>query len=331
MSLEKKTDIQLLYDLRNKYIIFSRTAPEDKLRIVALLKEWHNIVAVTWDWVNDAPALKEASIWVSMWKIWTDVAKEASEIVLLDDSFSTLVNAIKEWRIIYQNLKKTILSSITSNGWELFAVLMSLIAKAIFNIPIAISAVQILAVDLIWEVWPLTMVTNDPPMPWMMEARPRSVKNHLLNKKVILDLIRAWAMMWVIAFTMYIAYYLIHGLSPYNFDTNNIHYAIATSVTYLTIIFCQYINILSRRVWIQSIFSSYTLTNRKLRLSFAISIVAMCFLFYNPIINKYFWFWPLAMVDWSLALFWAWLFLLYRENVKYQKRKKRALNQKIFS
>lgn len=327
-ELRKKTDIQLLYDLRNKYIIFSRTSPEDKLRIVALLKEWHNIVAVTWDWVNDAPALKEASIWVSMWKIWTDVAKEASEIVLLDDSFSTLVNAIKQWRIIYQNLKKTILSSITSNGWELFAVLMSLIAKAVFNIPIAISAVQILAVDLIWEVWPLTMVTNDPPMPWMMEARPRSVKNHLLNKKVILDLIRAWAMMWSIAFTMYIAYYLIHGLSPFDFDTSTIHYATATSITYLTIIFCQYVNILSRRVGIQSIFSAYTLTNRKLRLSFAISIVAMCFLFYNPIINKYFWFWPLLRYDRFLALFGAWLFLLFRENRKYLKRKKRALNQK---
>ncbi|MCF7834894.1 cation-transporting P-type ATPase [Candidatus Gracilibacteria bacterium] len=327
-ELRKKTDIQLLYDLRNKYIIFSRTSPEDKLRIVALLKEGHNIVAVTGDGVNDAPALKEASIGVSMGKIGTDVAKEASEIVLLDDSFSTLVNAIKQGRIIYQNLKKTILSSITSNGGELFAVLMSLIAKAVFNIPIAISAVQILAVDLIGEVGPLTMVTNDPPMPGMMEARPRSVKNHLLNKKVILDLIRAGAMMGSIAFTMYIAYYLIHGLSPFDFDTSTIHYATATSITYLTIIFCQYVNILSRRVGIQSIFSAYTLTNRKLRLSFAISIVAMCFLFYNPIINKYFGFGPLLRYDRFLALFGAGLFLLFRENRKYLKRKKRALNQK---
>jgi len=69
-QLRTKTDIQLLYDLKNPYIIFSRTSPEDKLRIVSLLKQWHNIVAVTWDGVNDAPALKEASIWVSMGKIW---------------------------------------------------------------------------------------------------------------------------------------------------------------------------------------------------------------------------------------------------------------------
>lgn len=330
-NLRQKTDIQLLNNLRNPYIIFSRTSPEDKLRIVSLLKQWHNIVAVTWDWVNDAPALKEANIWVSMWKIWTDVAKEASEIVLLDDSFSSLVNAIREWRIIYQNLKKTILSSITSNGWELFAVLMSLIAKAFGAIPIAINPVQILAVDLIWEVLPLTMVTNDPPMPWMMEARPRSVKNHLLNKKTIIDLIKSWAMMGIIAFTMYISYYLIHDLDPYFFDTNSIHYLAATSVTYLTIIFCQYVNILWRRVGIQSVFTPYTLTNRKLRLSFAVSIVFISLLLYNPIISKYFWFWPLLRYDRLLALFWAWLFLLYRENLKYQKRKKRKLNQKISS
>lgn len=328
-DIRQKTDIQLLNDLKNPYIIFSRTSPEDKLRIVSLLKQWHNIVAVTWDWVNDAPALKEASIWVSMWKIWTDVAKEASEIVLLDDSFSSLVNAIREWRIIYQNIKKTILSSITSNGWELFAVLMSLIAKAFWHIPIAINPVQILAVDLIWEVLPLTMVTNDPPMPWMMEAKPRSVKNHLLNKKTIIDLIKSWAMMGIIAFTMYIAYYLIHDLDPYFFDTNTIDYLAATSVTYLTIIFCQYVNILWRRVGIQSIFNTYTLTNGRLRLSFAISIVFISLLFYNPIISQYFWFWPLLRYDRLLALFWSWLFLLYRENVKYQKRKKRLLNQKI--
>ena len=87
-----------------------------------------------------------------MGKIGTDVAKEASKIILLDDSFSTLVYAIQEGRTIYQNLRKTILSSITSNGGELFATLISLIIGAFTNIPIAISAVQILAIDLIGEM-----------------------------------------------------------------------------------------------------------------------------------------------------------------------------------
>jgi len=321
-ELRKKTDIQLLYELRNPYVIFSRTSPEDKMRIVGLLKKEHNIVAVTWDWVNDAPALKEANIWVSMWKIWTDVAKEASEIVLLDDSFSTLVNAIKEWRIIYQNLQKTIISCITSNGWELFAILMSLIAKAFRHIPIAINPVQILAIDLIWEMWPLMMITHDPAQPWLMEAKPRNVRQHLLNKKTILDLIVAGAMMGIIAFIAYLIYFLINGLSPFNMDTTSILYMTGNSVTYTTIMMCQYMNILSRRTGINSIFTPYTLTNKKLRFSFFTWIGLILLLIYNPLISKYFAFWPMHLLDRSLPILWWALYLGMREIRKYIIRRK---------
>jgi Ca2+-transporting ATPase len=103
----------------NESLIFSRMSPEDKLRIVKMLKDQGEIVAVTGDGVNDAPALKSAHIGVAMGSIGTDVAKEASELILLDDSFSTLVYAIREGRTIYNNLKKTIIASLTSNGAEL--------------------------------------------------------------------------------------------------------------------------------------------------------------------------------------------------------------------
>lgn len=321
-ELRKKTDIQLLYDLRNPYVIFSRTSPEDKMRIVWLLKKEHNIVAVTWDWVNDAPALKEANIWVSMWKIWTDVAKEASEIVLLDDSFATLVTAIREWRIIYQNLKKTILSCITSNGWELFVILMSLLSKALRHIPIAINPVQILAIDLIWEMWPLMMLTHDPAQPWMMEAKPRNVKNHLLNKKTIIDLIYSGASMGIIAFVAYLVYFIMHDISPFKLDTASILYMTWNSVTYTTIIICQYMNILSRRTGINSIFTPYTLSNRKLRLSFVAWIALVLILIYNPFINKYFLFWPMQIIDWILPILWWIIYISIRELRKYIKRKR---------
>jgi Ca2+-transporting ATPase len=320
-EIRKKTDIQLLYDLRNPYIIFSRTSPEDKMRIVSLLKKENNIVAVTWDWVNDAPALKEANIWVSMWRIWTDVAKDASEIVLLDDSFSTLVNAIREWRIIYQNLKKTIISSLTSNGGELFAILISLLVKAFWHIPIAINPFQILAVDLIWEMWPLMMLTHDSAKPWLMQDKPRDVKNHLLNKKTILNLIIFWSLMWIIAFIAYISYFLIHNIYPFDLSTSSLNYMTGTSVTYTTIILCQYMNILSRRTWIDSIFNKYTLTNKKLWLSFFWWVLLVSILIYNPHISKYFWFWAMWIVDRLLPISWWIIYLIVREIKKYINRK----------
>jgi len=319
-ELRKKTDIQLLYDLKNPYVIFSRTSPEDKMRIVWLLKKEHNIIAVTWDWVNDAPALKEANIWVAMWKIWTDVAKEASEIVLLDDSFSTLVNAIREWRIIYQNLKKTTLACITSNGWELFAILMSLWAKALRNIPIAINPVQILAIDLIWEMWPLMMLTNDPAQPWLMESKPRNVNHHLLNKHTIFDLIESWALMGITWFVAYIIYFLLHDISPFGLDTSSVLYMTWNSVTYTTIMMCQYMNILSRRTGIETVFNKYTLTNRNLRISYAVWFFAILMLVYNPIVSKYFSFWHMKLIDRILPIAWWAIFLAIREYRKYTKR-----------
>lgn len=310
-----------LYETIKKYrsIIFSRAAPEDKLRIVSILQKHHNIVAVTGDGINDAPALKRADIGVAMWKIGTDVAKEASKIVLLDDSFNTLVYAIEEGRVIYQNLKKTILSSITSNGWELFAILVSLIIKAFTNIPIAISAVQILAIDLIWEMGPLTALTRDPAHKKIMKKPPRKKENHILNKKNIIDLIRSGALMWILAYGAYYIYLVIFHWSPTTITTTDNIYMTATSITYTSIIFCQYANIISRRTSEgQHIFTKYFRSNKKLLRSFIMWIIAIIILIYSPI-NNYFGFWAM---DFKARLFpissWL-LFLIIREWYKYIK------------
>ena len=327
-QLNTMSDIQLVEILQRPVsIIFSRTSPEDKLRIVHLLRKTHNIVAVTGDGINDAPALKSANIWVAMGKIGTDVAKNAAEIVLLDDSFHTLVYAIKEGRIIFQNLKKTILGCITSNGGELFTVLPSLAMKAIFGLPMAINPFQILAVDMIGEMWPLTALARDPAQKDLMKEWPRNVGDHIINKQAIIDLLLSWILMWWIAFTNYMLYFLMHGFTISTFTTATPYYAIATSVTYTSILFCQFANILSRRAGTDSVFTPYIRSNKKLLIAFWISISLIMLLIYGPVVHSYFAFWTMNIKDrWFPIVGWM-VFLLIRELQKYFKRRKNKTNE----
>ncbi len=254
-----------------------------------------------------------------MGKIGTDVAKEASKIILLDDNFSTLVYAIQEGRTIYQNLKKTILSSLTSNGWELFAILISLIISVFADIPIAITAVQILAIDLIWEIWPLTALTRDPAQKKLMKGPPRKTSEHIMNKKNIIDIIRTCALMGWLWYIWYYLYLQFNHINPEILTKTNSSYMVATAITYTTIIFCQYANIISRRAGeIQHIFTKYFRSNKQLFISFWIGIWAILLLIYSPI-NQYFWFWSMALQNWLFPITWGLIFLIIREWYKISK------------
>ncbi len=322
-QLKNISDIQLVQILQKPGpIIFSRTSPEDKLRIVNLLRKTHNIVAVTGDGINDAPALKSANIGVAMGRIGTDVAKDASEIVLLDDSFHTLVYAIREGRIIFQNLKKIILTCITSNGGELFTVLPSLAMKVLFGLPMAINPFQILAVDMIWEMWPLTALAWDPAKKDLMKEWPRNVADHVINKPIIIDLIISGLLMWGIAFANYLLYIYFHWYTWAGFSANTVQYSIATSITYTSIIFCQFMNILSRRAWIDSVFTSYLRSNKKLLMAFWIALGLIMMLIYTPVMHTYFAFGAMDIKDRLFPVVGGIVFLLTRELQKFFQRRK---------
>ncbi|MFA6256464.1 MAG: cation-transporting P-type ATPase [Candidatus Absconditabacterales bacterium] len=322
-KIKQQSDIQLLKDLENRWVIFCRTSPEDKLRIVSLLKRHNNIVAVTGDGINDAPALKMANIGVAMGKIGTDVAKEASEIVLLDDSFATLVYAIREGRIIFQNIRKSAILAVASNGGELFAVLFSLFMGMSFKIPLAITAVQILMIDLMAELIPITALTWDPPAKGLMEAEPRDVNQHIFNKPVIIDWIWFGILMGGIGFVNYILYFMFHGLSLRGINTAGISYATANAVTYTSIMACQYMNIFSLRTGpYESVFNSYLRSNTKLLRAFVISFVGILVLIYVPVIRDYLGFGSMKLVDWLFPLSSGVIYLAVRELQKYFQRRK---------
>jgi len=322
--IRKQSDIQLLNDMKHECVIFCRTSPEDKLRIVALLKANGNIVAVTGDGINDAPALKMANIWVAMGEIWTDVAKEASEIVLLDDSFATLVYAIREWRIIFQNIRKSAIAAVASNGWELRVVLFSLFAWGIRGIPLAIWAVQILMIDLMAELIPISALTWDPPEKWLMNNAPRDVHHHIFNRTTIINWFWFGILMWGLAFANYILYFIFHGLSRGGIDVSSWAYATATAVTYTSIVFCQYANILSLRTATnETVFTSYLRSNKKLLRAFLMSFVGVLILIYVPVVHDYFSFGAMRAVD-RLFPIGAWAVYLAVWEVKKRLGRRRS-------
>ena len=163
-------------------VIFARVSPEQKLRIVKVLKNSGEIVAVTGDGANDAPSLKEADIGVAMGASGTDVAREAADIVLLDDSFASIVKAIESGRAIYENIRKFIVY-VFSHNW---AELIPFILYAVLGIPLPLLVTQVLAIDLAIDVIPSLALSREPPEAGIMQEPPRSIKERLFTRKVLL-------------------------------------------------------------------------------------------------------------------------------------------------
>ncbi|MCK4351260.1 MAG: cation-transporting P-type ATPase, partial [Candidatus Krumholzibacteria bacterium] len=317
-------DDKLIATMReNNSLIFSRVDPEDKLRIVELLENSGEIVAVTGDGVNDAPALKKADIGVAMGRIGTDVAKEASELVLLDDSFPTLVYAVCEGRTIYNNLRKTVLASLTTNAAELFVVLLGLTAVAMRNWAIPILAIQILAIDLLAEIMPLTFLTYDPPPDDVMKQPPRNLSDHIVNRWTTLEVIFLGLMIGGLAFLNYALFMSRSGTTFTVEAADPLLYARATTISYLTIAFCQFANILSRRYEYDSILSRNFFSNRILLLSIAGSIFLMLIVIYTPFLRNFLQFDPPALIDWLYVIGSGAAFLVIFEIMKVFKRLRR--------
>ncbi len=328
VELNEMDDNELKKVLKgNQSIIFSRVDPADKLRIVKILEEEGDIVAVTGDGVNDAPALRRAHIGVSMGKRGTDVAKEASRLVLLDDSFPTLVNAIEEGRTIYTNLKKTLYSSLTTNVAELVLVLFGLIGVALWNYPIPILAVQVLAIDLIGEIMPLTFLTFDPPVKGVMTSRPRNPKEHIINRRSATEFIFLGILIGGLAFANFLIFMQREGLTLNVNDTNILPYFQVTALAYATIVFCQYINILEWRYDHTTIFNRNIFTNKILLASIVVSIGLVLMAIYAPFISDFLVFSDLKISDWGLVALATLIFLFVFEILKVLRKRESARNK----
>jgi magnesium-transporting ATPase (P-type) len=165
----------------DKEVIFARVAPEHKLRVVSLLQATGHIVAVTGDGVNDAPALKKADIGVAMGVAGSEVAKEAADMVLTDDNFASIVNAIEEGRAVYANIKKFVTYIFSSNVPEAWP----FIIQIMFNIPLALPIMQILAIDLGTDLVPALALGTEAPEPGTMDRKPRGPNERLVDGRLL--------------------------------------------------------------------------------------------------------------------------------------------------
>lgn len=311
-ELPQLSDTQVLTLLARGGAVFSRVSPEDKLRIVELAKAAKHVVAVTGDGINDAPALKRADIGVAMGRSGTDVAKEAAEIVLLDDSFATLITAVEQGRLTFQNIKKAARCALTDNMSELITVLISLAVTAIWHIPAAITAIQILAIDIAAQMLPITALGWDPAQRRLMRDPPRHLGDHILNKKTALEFAGFGLLAAVLAFGNYLFYFDRHHISAVHLSTITGPYLNASILTYVTIVACQFMNLLLVRSQGQKLWSPYLWSNRNLLWAFGLSIFFILNIVYNPLVQPYFGSGSLGLFDWLTVLLAATLYTFVR-------------------
>jgi Ca2+-transporting ATPase len=319
-ELRQLDNTRILQLVTNGSVIFSRVSPEDKLRIVGVTKDSGHIIAVTGDGINDAPALKRADIGVAMGRTGTDVAKQSAEIVLLDDSFKTLVGAIQQGRVIFQNIKKGTLSCFTSNAAELVVSLLGLAAFILFDIPLAITVMQILAVDMIAELFPIAALGSDKADRDLMKEEPRNPHDHILNRKSVLDLLWCGLLIGSLAFANFVFFFWRNGVSAGGADASSPElYVQATTLTYLTVVLCQLFNILQRRSE-RGLFTRYQFHNAKLGIALIFSVFCVLNIMYNPAIAPYFGSGPLSAIDWLFALGATTIFIGAREIQRYSNK-----------
>ncbi|MEM4251116.1 MAG: cation-transporting P-type ATPase, partial [Candidatus Bathyarchaeia archaeon] len=209
-EIESLSDEELQEVLREENIVFARITPEHKLRIVMGLQALNHIVAMTGDGVNDAPALKRADIGVAMGISGTDVAKEAADIIITDDNFTSIVNAVEEGRAVYNNIKKFTKYIFASNVPEI----VPFVLFALANVPLALNVMQILSVDLGTDMLPALALGAEPPEEDVMRLPPRRREKSILSANLLAQaFLFLGAIEAVAAMTSYYWMNIINGYS----------------------------------------------------------------------------------------------------------------------
>ncbi len=308
-DLEQMTDQQLENAARD-YNVFARTSPEHKLRLVNALQANGIICAMTGDGVNDAPALRKADVGIAMGIKGTEVTKDAAEMVLADDNFSTIVSAVEEGRRVYDNLKKTILFILPTNGAESFLI----IASILFGTMMPLTPVQILWVNMVTSVTVSLALAFEKIEPGAMKRKPRLPDTPLLSGYFI------WRILFVSVLigggTLCINLWLLN---------NGVSELVVRTITVQTIVFTQMFHLFNSRSIRNFAFNKDFFANKAVFGVSAILVVLQLSITYLPFMNRVFGTTPLTFSDWLYPIsFGAIVFIV----VELEKTIMRVLDQR---
>ncbi len=323
-ELDTLSDEQLIEALHEE-VIFARVAPEHKLKVVSTLQEMGEVVAVTGDGVNDAPALKKANIGVAMGITGTDVAKEAAAMILTDDNFASIINAIEEGRAVYANIKKFTSYIFTSNTPE--AIPFILFAFSAGRIPIALNVMHVLAVDLGTDIVPALALGSEPPEPGVMQRPPRDLKEHVITKSLLLRAYPWLGMMQALA-SMAAFYYMFwmngHWGQWIDLPADGMLYRSATAMALAAVVTTQIGNLFAHRSERISAFRLPVKNNPLLLVGILSELVVIALIVYTPVMNTFIGTAPFPLSYWVFLFAWTPSLLILDELRKaYLNRKER--------
>lgn len=298
-DLDRMTEEDLLVACE-KTRVYARVSPDHKVRIVNALKKNQHIASMTGDGVNDAMALKSADIGVAMGITGTEVAKNSADMILTDDNFATIVDAVEEGRIIYSNIKKFVGFLLSCNVAEILIIFfISLIPVSFFNktgtplISVApLTAIQLLWLNLVTDSFPALALGREKGEPGIMKQPPRKKSESIINKKMKLTiLVQSLAIFVAVAVSFFVALNVLFVNSPDRL-------ALARTMAFATLIMAELFRAFSARSELVSVFKLGLFTNRSMNIAVTFSAIMMMLVIYVPGMNSVFKNMPLPLVAW---------------------------------
>ncbi|WP_100487048.1 cation-translocating P-type ATPase [Sporolactobacillus pectinivorans] len=296
----------------NRYRVFARVSPEHKVRIVKAFQSQGNIVSMTGDGVNDAPSLKRADIGVAMGITGTDVSKGASDMILMDDNFATIVAAIEEGRNIYNNIRKSVVFLLSCNLGEIIAIF----ASVLFSWPVPLMPTQILWINLITDTFPAIALGVDPGDRNIMKEKPRSPKESFFAGGAALRAILGGTLIGILTLAAFYFGLNEHGFGMASKGIPEDVLTYAETMAFVVLAASQLFYALAMRHSFQSIFRIGLLSNKYLIASILFGLVLQCAVISTSFLSGAFHVQMLSLRDWSIVIALSLIPLAVNECIK---------------